>query len=464
MNEQPSRLSARGDLFSRSGQSCTDGTAAGAPQEKIVSGAKSTEGTARGLYGLNEATPNVMWVDLNSAFATTEQQAHPSLRGRPMGVTNHLSPECCVIAASYEAKALGIKTGCRRSEAMALCPDFILLESDPPKYHAVYQKLVKIMKTYSPKVQMKSIDEGVIDFHGTLLQDQTAKLVEIGREIKRRVRAEIGSYMTVNIGLGPNWFLAKTAAGLHKPDGFDVIDHHNLIEVYKSLELQDLTGIADGYGSRLRAHNIFTPLQFLAAREDILRHNIFKSINGSYWYQRLRGYEVDDVETHLSMIGRQWVLHQPTNDEKYLRSSLHFLAETTGMKLRYRGLAARGAAIWLSFSASGGFYDRRMFKTSIYTDADIWLRFSRLFDRRPKHMAVRAMGLYLYEFTPSSRSQLGLFENDQKKDFLTTAVDEINDFYGPFTIASADALGSHKIVKQKVPFGGTEYFRLLLGN
>src|SRR3989338_263210 len=115
---------------------------------------------------INKEKPMIMHIDLNSAFATTEQQAHPSLCNRPMGATNRLSKECCVIAASYEAKALGIKVGMRRTEATAICPGFIMLETDAPKYNRVYQKLVKIMKDYSPNITMKSIDEGVLDFHG----------------------------------------------------------------------------------------------------------------------------------------------------------------------------------------------------------------------------------------------------------------------------------------------------------
>ena len=118
------------------------------------------------MYGISTEKALIMHIDLNSAFATTEQQAHPHLRGKPMGVTNRLSKECCVIAASYEAKAIGIKVGMRRTEAMAICPSFVLLETDPPKYNAVYQKLIKIMRSYSPKIKMKSIDEGIIDFHG----------------------------------------------------------------------------------------------------------------------------------------------------------------------------------------------------------------------------------------------------------------------------------------------------------
>src|ERR1700712_1657069 len=116
-------------------------------------------------YGLNREEPQIMHIDLNSAFASAEQQAWPLLRNRPMGVTNRLSKECCVIAASYEAKALGIKVGVRRSEALAVCPDFVMLETDPSKYTFMYQHLIRIMKTYSDHIKMKSIDEGIIDFH-----------------------------------------------------------------------------------------------------------------------------------------------------------------------------------------------------------------------------------------------------------------------------------------------------------
>ena len=413
-------------------------------------------------YKLNTEDPQIMWVDLNSAFATTEQQAHPSLRGRPMGVTNRLSKECCVIAASYEAKALGIKVGVRRTEALALCPDFIMLETDPPKYHTVYKKLFEILQDYSPKIKMKSIDEAVVDFHGTYAIRKGRSLEDIGYEIKERVRKEIGDYMKINVGIAPNWFLAKTAAGLNKPNGLDRIDHKNLLKVYENLELQDLTGIADAYGSRLRAYGINTPMDFLNASEDLLRRNVFKSINGYYWWLRLRGFEIDDNPTKLGMVGRQWVVKNPTNNEEYLRSCLHFLTETVGMKLRFRSVEARGVCVWLSFQAGGGFTDKRMYKTSVFTNADIWERVSRIFEKRPKHMVVRTMGIYLYQIEPSKRSQLSMFDDISKAGDLSKAIDEINDFYGAFTIYAADTLTGTKNVKQKIPFGGTEYFDLLL--
>jgi DNA polymerase-4 len=416
-------------------------------------------------YQLNHEQALIMHIDLNSAFASAEQQAWPSLRNRPMGVTNRLSKECCVIAASYEAKALGIKVGTRRSEAQAICPDFIMLETDPSKYTHMYRGLIRIMQDYSPNIKMKSIDEGVIDFHNCESILRGRSLTDIGYEIKQRVYADLGAYMRINVGIGPNRFLAKMAAGLHKPDGLDLIDYRNVVDMYRSLELQDITGIAQAYDARLRAYDINTPLDFLEATPYVLHKQVFKSINGLHWYNRLRGFEVDDYETQLGMVGRQWVVRVPNNDDEQLKSCLHYLVETTGQKLRYRAAEARGICVWVQFNSGGGWKERVMLKQPIYRTHDIWLHAARLFNARPKHMVVRTMGIYVYGITPSSANQLGIFDDVRdviKSDYLQRAVDEINDFYGLFTVFSAHTLTGTQQVKQKIPFGGTEYFELLL--
>jgi len=411
---------------------------------------------------INKEKPMMMFIDLNSAFATAEQQAHPTLRGKPMGVTNRISKECCVIAASYEAKALGIKVGMRLSEAKAICPGFIMLETDAPKYHQVYQKLVKIMQDYSPKTRMKSIDEGVIDFHGMepVLNGRT--LVEIGYEIKQRVKDEIGDWMRINIGIAPNIFLAKQAAGWHKPDGLDVIDHTNLKKYYQEMKLTDLTGIAERNEARLNSYSIMSPLQFLAADEYMLKKQVFNSITGTYWYRRLRGYEIDDNDTKLGMIGRQWVLKEPTHDNSLIGGYLSYLCETTGMKVRYRNVEARGVCVWAMLRNGEFWQSKRMHKSSFYTNQEIYRRALELFNQRPSGADVQTMGIYCYGLEPSKRSQLDFFEDIAKKDWLTKSVDEINDFYGAFTVYSATTIPGKRVIKQKIPFGGTEYFELLL--
>lgn len=414
------------------------------------------------MYGINKEEANIIFCDLNSAFAMAEQQARPSLRGRPIGVTNRLSKHCCVIAASYEAKALGIKVGTRLDEALAVCPDFVMLESDPPKYHHMYKQLAKIMKSYSPNIKMKSIDEGIIDFHGTTEIVNKRSLEEIGYEIKQRMKKEVGSWMKVNIGIAPNRFLAKQAASWHKPDGLDRIDHKNLIEYYKGIELTDLTGIAEHYEARLNAAGIFTPMDFLQASSDTLRRIVFRSIIGDDWHQRLRGYEVDDVKTKLGNVGRQWVLKKPSADDNFILPCFQYLCETTGKKLRYQGVDARGILVWARFRTGESWYVRRMFKTTFFTDADIYARALYLFNKRPKHMTIQSMGITCYQLTPSARNQVSLLDEVNKDEWLTTAVDEINEQYGTFKIFSANSLLGTQIVRQKIPFGGTKYFELLL--
>jgi DNA polymerase-4 len=402
-----------------------------------------------------------MHIDLNSAFATTEQQAHPSLRGKPIGVTNRISKYCCVIAASYEAKLLGVKTGMRLDEAKTIIPKFIILETDPPKYHHVYQTLAKIMSDYSPNVQMKSIDEGVIDFHQTTnLYSQS--LETIGYEIKKRVADEIGKWMTINIGIGPNRFLAKTAANLNKPDGLNIIDYHNLKTIYKSLKLTDLTGIASHYESRLNAANIFSPSEFLEASSETLKRLVFHGVIGEDWYLRLRGYEIDNITSQIGSVGRQFVLDIKSPDDKIIIPRFHHLCESTGRKLRFNNMSARGLLVWATFQSGDSWYTRKMFKTNFYTDKDIYQRALYLFNQRPKGLIMTSMGITCYMLKPSSRNQISLFDEINKQEWLTRAVDHLNDRYGNFTISSIDSIQTKKTIKQKIPFGSTKYFELLL--
>src|SRR5436189_5583709 len=94
-------------------------------------------------------------------------------------------------------------------DAKILCPSLLCVETDPPKYHYVYQILVNIMKSYSPNITMKSIDEGIIDFAGTTQVINTRPLTDIGYEIKQRLKDEVGGWMRCNVGIAPNRFLAK---------------------------------------------------------------------------------------------------------------------------------------------------------------------------------------------------------------------------------------------------------------
>src|SRR5690349_543729 len=213
---------------------------------------------------LNPDKPQIMHIDLNSCFATIEQQAFIHLRGKPIVVSAYPTANGCVLSPSIEAKRYGIKTAMTNREARLLCRDVIIREPDPPKVRDVHLKFKKIFKDYSPDVFPKSIDEAVIDFT-SLQQRLNRPLTDIGREIKHRMRTEIGEWISCSIGIATNRCLAKTAAGLKKPDGLEVITAENVRDVYGRLSLIDLCGINERYQARLNVHGIFTPLQFLAA-------------------------------------------------------------------------------------------------------------------------------------------------------------------------------------------------------
>ncbi len=412
---------------------------------------------------LNAAEPRIMHIDLNSCFATVEQQARPLLRGRPVGITNRLNPYCILVAVSYEAKKLGVKVGMRINDAVKLAPGLIVAETDPPKYHYVYQHLVRIMKSYSPDVTMKSIDEGIIDF-GRVVGGVPSleELVEIGMQIKQRLKSEVGGWMRCNIGIAPNRFLAKTAAGLHKPNGLDIITHQNLRATLARLELTDLTGIANRNEARLNACGIYTPLQFLDAASETLRKRVFRSVCGDDWYRRLRGYETDDEVWDTKSVSRQFVMDDKYPTTEVLHARLNYLCENVGLKLRHKGFAARGVSVYARYDTGDYWHERKAFNSAFYSNAEICRRATLLFNRRPRDAIVRELGITCYLLDASARAQTNLLEEVNKQERLTDTIDSINTRYGEYTVMFAVSAPAKGQVKTKVPFGSTRYFDMLL--
>jgi len=405
----------------------------------------------------NQAVPHVMHIDLNSCFATVEQQARPLLRGRPVAVVNRRSEHTMIVTASYEAKARGVGLGMTLKEAKKLCPDLVGVESDPSKYRYVYKQLMRIMSDYSSHVRMKSIDEGVIDFSEACLRGASEQdLVGIGYEIKSRLRNEIGCWMRCNVGIGANRFLAKTAAGLHKPDGLDVINSKNLLTTFEKLELEDLTGIARRNRHRLEAVGIKTPVDFLQADLRTLSQVVFKGVPGVQWHHRLRGWEVDKLDFPIRTAGRQYVLEAYAVPENLVLERLHHLCESVGRKVRGQGLVARGVGVHARSYKQGYWHNKRMMAAPFFSDAAIYSLAKELFKTAP--YPLKEIGIHCYGLSAPNDRQLVLFGDELAKiSSATRAVDEINQRYGDRTVHSAHTIKTD-MVKQKVPFGSTRYF------
>lgn len=403
----------------------------------------------------NRARPMIMHIDLNSCFATIEQQSRPMLRDKPIAIVNRRHQNSAIVTASYEAKARGVKVGMRGSTARLLCPTLILVESDPPKYYFVYRKLMAILTDYSPNIKMKSIDEGLIDFSQSPPNVAQRDLVEVGREIKQRLRTEVGEYMTCNIGIGTNRFLAKIVSGINKPDGLTLIDWASLREVYSQLKLTDLTGIANQLEKRLKGVGIMTPLEFLDADEKTLVKLVFRSKCGRDWHRRLRGWEVDDVDVELQSIGRQFVLDQRglSYDETLRR--FHGLCEDVVAKLRLQGVRARAVKIYAKTYTQVRWHNFTRRDTAFDDEATLFALVCQMLTNVP--LPAYEIGVTCYDLVDSGKFQPDLFGVSEQIDNLTDAIDRINLFWGDRTIHSAETLGPSNQMKRKISFGSIRY-------
>lgn len=403
-----------------------------------------------------------MHIDLNSCFATIEQQANPLLRGKPIVVAAYETPNGCVLAPSIEAKRLGIKTGMRVKEARLLCPDVIVRSSDPEKYRDVHQKFKKIFTDYSDIVVPKSIDEAVIDFRS--MERLKLDLVEIAKEIKQRMKKEIGEWIICSVGISVNRFLAKLAASLHKPDGLDLINHKNIEKIYGAITLLDLNGINLRFQARLNAYGIFTPLDFLNAECETLQKNVFKSVLGRQWYERIRGYEVDDVEFKTKSIGQEYALKEWTSDPRKICPMLMKLCEKMGRRLRRKSFIARGIHVGMIYRDGTYWHRARLTGEQMYTTMELYRNALLIYNQQPEIKAITKISVSCYDLSSNTKAQMTLFDIDVSKQRKTAnAMDDINHRYGEFVITPALMMGMKDTILDRVPFGSTKDLEDLYG-
>jgi DNA polymerase-4 len=400
---------------------------------------------------INRAKPTILHMDLNSAFTTIEQQANPLLRGKPLVVAAYNSPGGCVLAASIEAKRFGIKTGMRVRDAKLLYRDLIVRTPDPTKYRAVHLMFLRILEDYSPNVTPKSIDEAVIDFTETLPLFRRS-LSDIGAEIKERFKTEIGEWIFCSIGIGPNRFLAKLGASMHKPDGLATIDHANLADVYAKAKLIDLCGINTRFQARLNAYVIFTPVDFLNAPLEKLQRQVFRSILGYYWYVRLRGWEIDSVDFKRRSYGNSYALKIQTNDPAALARLLMKLCEKTGRRLRSNRNSAGGVHLGCLYTDFTYWHKGRKFPIPVYTTQEIYFRAAELLNSSGYKKKVRELAVRVYDLTPNSDEQMQIFSSPTHR--VSEAMDAVNDTYGEFSVGSALLLGMENTIIDRIAFGG----------
>ena len=402
----------------------------------------------------------IMFVDMNSFFASCEQQMDRSLRGKPVGVCPYESPNAAVIAASLEAKALGIKTGMRLTECRIICPQLIIKSSQPVKYRHFHMAIMSVLKKYCGDVIPKSIDEAVMIF--TSYKYIYKDFETIAKKIKADI-TEKADYLKCSIGLAPNAFLAKLASGLQKPDGYVEITKDNLDDHLKKLNLTDLPGIAFGNEKRLKASGIYTPLELRYAPVSLLRKAL-GGITGYYWHCRLNFYEVDlysSAVTSMSagrMVSAEQLRSSQTIDSLIISLCTRLeqrlvkqkiFCKTVSFVVRYRNDNSWKTQINLNYPLQDAIELRQyiMLRVTEYEQACSLKMFTK---------DVQHIDIGVHNFVSEKLVQYNLFDNRIQQDKLRKTMYNIKDKYGKNSVRKASETIEPDVMKDAIGFGSVK--------
>jgi len=407
----------------------------------------------------------VLFIDMNSFFASCEQQTNYWLRGRPVAVCVYTGKYGCVIAPSIEAKKKGIRLGVRLNEAMKLCPDLVPLETNPDKYRTYHARIMKILKRYSDDVIPRSIDEAVVDL--TSYKNIYPDVVAVAKQIKKDILEEVGDYLKCSIGIAPNAFLAKLASDIQKPDGLTVIDHDNIDSVLKKLELIDLPGIGKGMSARLNKAGIYTPYDLRHSTPEKLKAAC-KSIVGLHWYHRLHFQEVDmqTKEEYKNMSAMRMVSKEQRKDVQNLQDIMMMLCLTLEKRMMKKQLFCKHVQFFVRYEDKASYDDGFRTEQPIQDGMELYhilLERQKVFEQKNNlqeaiiNHNTTSIGVVIGDFIDEDILQLNIFDNSHiKTNKLRKTVYGIKDKYGPKTIKRASELSDDDVVDDVIGFGNVK--------
>ena len=393
-------------------------------------------------------------LDLNSFFASVEQQHDPKLRDKPIAVVPMKVDSTFVLAASYDAKKHGVKTGVRVGDAKNMCPGLILVQSDSPKYVAMHHKVLQAVDTVWPVHKVWSIDEVECKLTGPQREPDAA--LDVARRIKYAVRTLAGDYLRCSIGIGPSQLIAKLGTDMQKPDGLVMIQKHELPQRLFPLKLTEMAGIGRQTEKRLLTHRI-TTFEQLAALTEPQMVKVWGSVDGLRFHRAIHGLDYVQARTLRRSIGHEHVLAPDIRNEPGARGVLVRLLHKATWRARSEGYVATRLHVWGRTDADQSWdaeaelappTNQLLF--CLNTMLGLWAQWpkGRAFGN-PKKVGVTLAGLEAIGSTTPS-----LFEPAAARpaSALDTALDRINDKFGRDTIYAAAMHGSRKASPPPIAF------------
>jgi DNA polymerase-4 len=384
----------------------------------------------------------VLYVDLNSYFASVEQQLRPELRGKPIGVLPVLAETTCCIAASINAKRYGIKTGTPVWQARTLCKNIVFVQARPSVYVEFHHRIVAAVESCTPVGAVLSIDEMSCELMGS--EQQGKKAVALGRRIKQAIYDQVGDILHSSVGIAPNRFLAKTASNMQKPDGLTVIRQSDLPHCLYGLKLSALNGIGRAMEQRLNRLGITRVEQLCAASKDTLSM-AWNGIEGERFFAKLRGEAILPPPTQRASVGHSHVLAPEMRDPVTALAVIYRLLHKAAMRMRHYGYAAGGLGVHLSYLDHTRWREQVRFAPHADT-----LKFNHvlaaLWQRCPPNAApILKVGVTLFALADEACLTRDLFDFESQHAGLNATLDRINQRWGPNTLyfgSAHDGIGA----------------------
>lgn len=272
-----------------------------------------------------------LFLDLNSYFASVEQQERPELRGKPVAIVPMMTDATCAIAASYEAKAYGVKTGTKIYDARRMCPGLQCVLARHDVYVAYHHRILAAVERHLPVNRVWSVDECDCILLGRERQPENARALALA--IKNTLRREVGAAVTCSIGIAPNSFLAKVATEMQKPNGLVILEPQDLPGRLLDLKLLDLPGINVNMLARLESARIKTVRDLWNTSPKQARA-VWGSVLGERFWYWLHGYDVPVQATSPSMVGHSRMLDPDLRSPEKARAMARRLLVKAGYRLR----------------------------------------------------------------------------------------------------------------------------------
>jgi DNA polymerase IV len=382
-----------------------------------------------------------LYVDFNSYFASVEQQLQPKLRGQPLGVLPVMTESTCCIAASYEAKAFGIRTGTSVREARKRCPDMIFIEARPALYVQKHHELVAAVESCTPVGKVLSIDEMSCPLMGS--EQQRDKALKLAAHIKHTIATRVGEHLRCSIGIAPNTMLAKIASNIQKPDGCTVIEQGELPDRLYPLDLRAIPGIGRAMEKRLARYRITTMRELMELNPDQLQ-TAWGSIEGRRIHDKLRGREPVAQQSARASVGHSHVMPPELRTQQGVHSVLHRLLQKAAMRLRSYAQIAAAMHVYVKYENRTSWHDDIRFDPTSDT-LQLLAAFEQLWVRQANTTsAPMATGISLGSLYDQKQQTRSLFDEQgtsgpSSHDRLNAVIDAVNLRYGRNSLYFAGA-------------------------